>query len=121
MNTEYVIRLGGSAAITAGLSEPRPPLCLTPKLALRAASVPSSSGVAFGVALMDAGVYTRTRATSRAATRAVMGVAEIVLSVRDLPRMRHFYQEVLGFPLLSEACHEHGRNRNRVVSPRSLS
>ena len=38
----------------------------------------------------------------------VIGVAEIVLSVCDLPRMRRFYQEVLGFRLLTEACHEHG-------------
>ena len=39
---------------------------------------------------------------------AITGVAEIVLSVRDLPRMRGFYQEVLGFELLSQACHEMG-------------
>ena len=38
----------------------------------------------------------------------ITGVAEIVLSVRDLPSMRQFYQEVLGFELLSEACHETG-------------
>lgn len=38
----------------------------------------------------------------------ITGVAEIVLSVCDLPRMRAFYQEVLGFQLLSEACHETG-------------
>ncbi len=38
----------------------------------------------------------------------VLGVAEIVLSVSDLPAMRRFYQTVLGFPLHSEACHEHG-------------
>ncbi len=31
-----------------------------------------------------------------------------MLSVRDLPGMRDFYQEVLGFKLLSEACHENG-------------
>ena len=35
----------------------------------------------------------------------VTGVAEIVLSVVDLPRMRKFYEEVLGFELLSQACH----------------
>ena len=35
----------------------------------------------------------------------VTGVAEIVLSVVDLPRMREFYKEVLGFELLSQACH----------------
>jgi len=45
---------------------------------------------------------------SVAAAPAITGVAEIVLSVRDLPRMRDFYQEVLGFELLSEACHETG-------------
>ena len=38
----------------------------------------------------------------------ITGVAEIVLSVRDLPAMRRFYQEVLGLELLSEACHETG-------------
>ena len=37
-----------------------------------------------------------------------MGVAEIVLSVRDLQRMREFYQDVLGLALLRQACHEHG-------------
>ncbi len=35
---------------------------------------------------------------------AITGVAEIVLSVRDLPRMRQFYEEVLGFTLLSQAA-----------------
>ena len=39
---------------------------------------------------------------------AITGVAEIVLSVRDLPRMRQFYEDVLGLGLLSQACHEHG-------------
>jgi catechol-2,3-dioxygenase len=38
----------------------------------------------------------------------ITGVAEIVLSVRDLASMRQFYQDVLGFELLSEACHETG-------------
>ncbi len=38
----------------------------------------------------------------------ITGVAEIVLSVRDLPRMRDFYQTVLGFQLLSQARHETG-------------
>ncbi len=38
----------------------------------------------------------------------IVGVAEIVLSVADLPTMRAFYVDVMGFPLLSEACHEHG-------------
>ena len=39
---------------------------------------------------------------------AITGVAEIVLNVRDLPRMRQFYEEVLGFALLSQACHANG-------------
>ena len=39
---------------------------------------------------------------------AITGVAEIVLNVRDLAKMRDFYNEVLGFKLLSEACHETG-------------
>lgn len=39
-------------------------------------------------------------------TPPITGVAEVVLSVRDLPTMREFYQRVLGFNLLSEACHE---------------
>ena len=38
----------------------------------------------------------------------VTGVAEIVLSVRNLPRMRDFYRDVLGFDLLKEACHDKG-------------
>jgi catechol 2,3-dioxygenase-like lactoylglutathione lyase family enzyme len=38
----------------------------------------------------------------------ITGVAEIVLNVRDLPAMRDFYRTVLGFELLSEACHETG-------------
>ena len=38
----------------------------------------------------------------------ITGVAEIVLSVRSLPRMREFYEQVLGFELMSEACHETG-------------
>ncbi len=38
----------------------------------------------------------------------IIGVAEIVLNVRDLPTMRDFYQTVLGFKLLNEACHETG-------------
>jgi catechol 2,3-dioxygenase-like lactoylglutathione lyase family enzyme len=39
---------------------------------------------------------------------AIIGIAEIVLNVRDLPRMREFYQEVLGLKLLSQACYESG-------------
>ncbi|MCB9858248.1 MAG: VOC family protein [Phycisphaerales bacterium] len=35
-------------------------------------------------------------------------VAEVVLSVRDIPTMRDFYTRILGFPLFAEACHETG-------------
>lgn len=38
----------------------------------------------------------------------VTGVAEIALSVRDLPAMRRFYRDVLGFELWREACYETG-------------
>ena len=41
-------------------------------------------------------------------SRTVTGVAEVALNVRDLPRMRRFYEEVLGFPLLYQGCHEDG-------------
>ena len=37
---------------------------------------------------------------------AITGVAEIVLSVVDLPAMRRFYQDVLGFAVHSEASLE---------------
>ena len=33
----------------------------------------------------------------------ITGVAEVVLSVSDLPKMREFYTEALGFKVLSEA------------------
>ena len=36
----------------------------------------------------------------------ITGVAEIVLSVSDLPKMREFYVSVLGFPIFSEASLE---------------
>ncbi|HNO79803.1 MAG TPA: VOC family protein [Phycisphaerae bacterium] len=36
----------------------------------------------------------------------ITGVAEIVLSVRDLPQMREFYRSVLGFGVFSEGCYE---------------
>lgn len=39
---------------------------------------------------------------------AITGIAEIVLNVRDLPRMRRFYDDVLGFSLLMQSCHETG-------------
>jgi catechol 2,3-dioxygenase-like lactoylglutathione lyase family enzyme len=38
----------------------------------------------------------------------IIGVAEIVLNVRDLPTMRDFYRTILGFELLNEACYETG-------------
>ncbi len=38
----------------------------------------------------------------------ITGVAEIVLSVSDLPAMKEFYQSVLGFEFHSEASHERG-------------
>lgn len=38
----------------------------------------------------------------------ITGVAEVVLSVSDLPLMREFYQRVMGFDLLGESCHETG-------------
>lgn len=41
---------------------------------------------------------------------AVIGIAEVALNVRDLARMRQFYQDVLGFRLMSQACYESGPN-----------
>jgi len=38
----------------------------------------------------------------------ITGVAEIVLSVRDLPGMKRFYVDVLGFSLWEEACYGPG-------------
>ena len=38
----------------------------------------------------------------------ITGIAEIVLSVADLPKMRDFYVSVMGFSLQSEACHDQG-------------
>ena len=40
--------------------------------------------------------------------RVVTGVAEVALNVRDLPRMRRFYEQVLGFALLYQGCHADG-------------
>jgi catechol-2,3-dioxygenase len=48
---------------------------------------------------------------------AIIAVAEIVLNVRDLPTMRDFYRTVLGFELLSEACHETGLEPDREGRP----
>ncbi|GAB5406538.1 MAG: hypothetical protein Aurels2KO_47690 [Aureliella sp.] len=36
----------------------------------------------------------------------ITGLSEIVLNVADLPSMKHFYSEVLGFPVHSEVCLE---------------
>jgi len=36
----------------------------------------------------------------------ILGITEIVLNVRDLPKMRTFYQDVLGFSLVSEGNNE---------------
>ena len=47
----------------------------------------------------------------------ITGVAEIALSVRDLPSMRQFYQDVLGFAVLSEACHETGSKADPSGEP----
>jgi len=47
----------------------------------------------------------------------ITGVAEVVLSVRDIPTMREFYQKVLGFRLLSESCHEMGADADPDGEP----
>ena len=47
----------------------------------------------------------------------VTGVAEIVLSVVDLPRMRRFYEEVLGFELLSQGCYTTGMEPDSEGDP----
>lgn len=36
----------------------------------------------------------------------IVGLAEVVLNVDDLPKMRQFYMDVLGFELHSEGCFE---------------
>ena len=36
----------------------------------------------------------------------ILGVAEVVLNVTDLPKMRSFYQDVLGFELVDEGNYE---------------
>jgi catechol 2,3-dioxygenase-like lactoylglutathione lyase family enzyme len=48
---------------------------------------------------------------------AVIGIAEIALNVRDLVRMRQFYQDVLGFKLLSQACYESGPSADPEGEP----
>ena len=49
--------------------------------------------------------------------RVVTGVAEIALNVRDLPRMRRFYEDVLGFPLLYQGCHADGPDPDPAGEP----
>jgi catechol 2,3-dioxygenase-like lactoylglutathione lyase family enzyme len=73
-------------------------------LAIRRLASDTGSRVESGT-LLFVGMETRA---SMAATSGIMGIAEIVLNVRDLPAMRDFYREVLGFRVLSEACHERG-------------
>ena len=41
-------------------------------------------------------------------TLPITGIAEIVLSVRDLPLMKQFYMNVLGFKFFNEACYGEG-------------
>ncbi|GAB5559304.1 MAG: hypothetical protein SynsKO_09510 [Synoicihabitans sp.] len=41
----------------------------------------------------------------------ISGISEIVLSVRDLDRMKSFYQEVLGFGLVNETSFDRDGNR----------
>ncbi|MCY4029752.1 MAG: VOC family protein [Acidobacteria bacterium] len=50
-------------------------------------------------------------------SRVVTGVAEVALNVRALPRMRQFYEEVLGFPLLYLGCHENGPEPDPAGEP----
>jgi len=47
----------------------------------------------------------------------VLGVSEIVLSVRDIPTMRDFYTRVMGFPFVTEACHENGADPDPTGEP----
>ena len=44
-------------------------------------------------------------------------MAEVALNVCDLPRMRRFYEEVLGFPLLYQGCHEDGPEPDPAGEP----
>ena len=50
-------------------------------------------------------------------SRVVTGIAEVALNVRDLPRMRRFYEEVLGFALLYQGCHEEGPEPDPAGAP----
>lgn len=47
----------------------------------------------------------------------ILGVSEIVLSVGDLPAMRAFYRDVLGFALHSEASHTNGPDADTAGDP----
>lgn len=42
----------------------------------------------------------------------ILGIAEVVFNVRDLPKMKAFYQQVLGFSLVSEGNYEDPPNPN---------
>lgn len=50
-------------------------------------------------------------------SRIVTGIAEVALNVRELPRMRRFYEEVLGFPLLYQGCHADGPEADPAGEP----
>jgi len=47
----------------------------------------------------------------------VLGLAEVVLNVRDLPVARDFYRDLLGFEILDEACHETGSEPDAGGTP----
>ncbi len=49
----------------------------------------------------------------------ILGISEIVISVANLPVMREFYSNVLGFPLHSQATHEHppGQSKSETGEP----
>ncbi|NNE10220.1 MAG: hypothetical protein HKN20_16795 [Gemmatimonadetes bacterium] len=47
----------------------------------------------------------------------ILGISEIVLSVGDLPAMRAFYRDVLGFALHSEASHTQGPDADSTGDP----
>ena len=47
----------------------------------------------------------------------ILAVAEIVLSVADLEKMKDFYQEILGFKMHSEASHRHGMEPDQGEDP----
>lgn len=47
----------------------------------------------------------------------ILGVAEIVLNVCDLPAMQSFYEATLGFEFHSAGCHENGMEHNPDGEP----